>query len=131
MKHWGWMLMVLVLLAGCQAAEPPCPEGAVQYLDAAALQALPQAEAMGGTLEVDGSQAAFDQVIHGALCNAHLAGKVYIACDIQIAAWQDAPNFLDGCDFMVEEGSEITVAAHNNAVYFKGCGSCHASEGQK
>jgi len=128
MKYWG-LVLVILLLAGCQAAAPACPEGAIQYTGAASLQALPISEAAAGTVELQGKQAVFDQVVSGPLCNNNLAGTVYIGCDIQIAAWQDAPNFLDGCDFSVEEGSEITVAAHKNAVYYKGCASCHVSGG--
>jgi hypothetical protein len=51
--------------------------------------------------------------------------KVYIACDIQIAKWQEKPTFLDGCDFEVSPGSVLYVAAHNNAPYFQGCDYCH------
>jgi len=78
-------------------------------------------------VEVDGKSITFDQVIHGPLCNNDLSGKVYVACDLQIASWEEAPNFLDGCNFEVEEGTVIYVASHNNTPYYKGCVACHAS----
>lgn len=121
-----WILLALIILAGCQPAEPVCPEGSITLVDAAGLIAQPAAALSGPEeVEIRGKLVTFDQVIHGPLCNNDLSGKVYIACDLEIAKWQDAPNFLDGCDFKVEEGSVIYVAAHNNTPYYKGCASCH------
>lgn len=120
-----WILLVLILLAGCQPAEPVCPEGSVELVDAAGLIAQAASSAGPGEVEIKRKLVAFDQVIHGPLCNNDLSGKVYIACDLEIAKWEEVPNFFDGCDFNVEEGAVITVASHNNTVYYKGCASCH------
>lgn len=121
-----WILLMLILLAGCQPAEPVCPEGTITFAEAADVIAQPAVEPSGPEeVEIRGRLVSFDQVIHGPLCNNDLAGKVYIACDLEIAKWEEAPNFLDGCNFNVEEGSVIYVAAHNNTPYYKGCASCH------
>lgn len=120
------ILLALILLAGCKPAEPVCPADAIQLVDAASLIALPAADPSGPEdIDIRGKLVTFGQVVHGPLCNNNLSGKVYIACDVQIAEWQDAPNFLDGCNFNVEDGSVIYVAAHNNTPYYKGCASCH------
>jgi len=121
-----WILLALIILAGCKPAEPACPAGTISFADAAELIALPAVTPSGPeNIDIRGKLVTFDQVVHGPLCNTSLSGKVYVACDIQVAKWQDAPNFLDGCDFNVEEGSVIYVAAHNNTPYYKGCASCH------
>lgn len=121
-----WILLALVFLAGCKPAEPACPTGSITFAEAAELIALPAAVPSGpADVDIRGKLVAFDQVVDGPLCNVSLSGKVYIACDVTIAKWQDAPNFLDGCDFNVADGSVITVAAHNNTPYYKGCASCH------
>lgn len=122
------IILVAMVLAGCQAAPQVCGEGDLRYTAAADLQTLPVAISQeAAEIEIAGKLVAFEQVVHGPLCNNRLSGKVYVACDIEIAPWEKAPNFLEGCDFSVEEGSVITVAAHNNAPYYKGCVSCHAS----
>lgn len=122
-----WILLVLTLLSGCQPAEPVCPPGSIEFVDSAALIAQPAPEIPAGPqdVEIRGKLVTFDQVVTGPLCNNDLAGKVYIACDLQIAEWEEVPNFLDGCSFNVAEGSVIYVAAHNNTAYYKGCASCH------
>lgn len=121
-----WIFLALIILAGCQPAEPVCPAGSITFTNAAELIALPAAAPSSSTdVEIRGKMVSFDQVVNGPLCNVSLSGKVYIACDVTIAKWQDAPNFLDGCDFNVADGSVITVAAHNNTPYYKGCASCH------
>ncbi len=128
-----WMLLVSCLwLTACQPAEAICDEDTIRYVDSVD-QLPPLTESADGSrpspgeIEIKGKLTHFDDVISGPLCNNHLSGKVYITCDLEIVAWDTAPNFLDGCDFQVEPGSEITVASHNNAVYYKGCGSCHIS----
>lgn len=124
-----FILLTCLVLAGCASAAPVCAPEALQHQDrtvpfaAPSAAILPQPE----QVTVDGKLVTFDQVVHGQLCNNQLKGKVYIACDITVYAWDKTPNFLDGCNLTVEPGAVITVAAHNNAVYYKGCDSCHQS----
>ncbi len=130
-----WLLIVLTLtLSACKPASPLCDEGSIQYRSSDELIALGTSgvgiDGSGDSaqeLEINGRIVQFDQVIHGPLCNNHLAGTVYIACDIEIADWKDKPNFLDGCDFEVSPGSVVYVAAHKNAAYYQGCDFCHVS----
>jgi len=125
------ILFIGLLLAGCTAAEPVCAPDTLQHQDPAVpftslpADAAPQPE----QVMVDGKLVTFDQVVHGPLCDNTLKGKVYVACDISVYTWEKTPNFLDGCSLSVEPGAAITVAAHNNAVYYKGCDSCHKSSG--
>lgn len=117
------------LLTAC-SSEPVCEPGTIQYYDSVeevinAGQSLPAAPTESGEVMIKGKMVKFDQVIHGPLCNNVLRGKVYIACDVAIVKWDEAPNFFDGCSFEVEPGAEITVASHNNTVYYNGCDSCH------
>ena len=68
-----------------------------------------------------------DRVVQGPLCNDTWHGKVYVDCDIQIAAWEETPKFLSECDLVIAPGTVVFVAAHNDAAYYKGC-SCHTAE---
>ena len=126
------LLLCMVGLTACQPVEPICIEDSIRYVDS--VQQLPpltappaDSEKSQIPIEIKGKTILVDDVISGPLCNNHLSGKVYITCDLDIVAWKAAPNFLDGCDFEVEPGSEVYVASHNNAVYYKGCDSCHKS----
>ncbi len=127
-----WIALAFIMLAGCQPADPVCPPGTIEYLEPAVLIDQPAAgnPAAAGEVEIKGKLVAFDQVVHGPLCNNDLAGKVYVACDLQVARWEEVPNFFDGCNFQVEEGTIIYVASHNNTAYYKGCESCHISSGE-
>ncbi len=129
-----FLIGLMLTLCACKPASPLCDEDSLQYRSLDELIALEttgvdieDSDATSQELEINGRMVQFDQVIHGPLCNNHLAGTVYIACDIEIAAWQDKPNFLDGCDFEVSPGSVVYVAAHKNAAYFQGCDFCHVS----
>jgi len=126
MKFRMTILALLVMLVLSACAADVCPEGSVTYVEIIA--SLPEAtdgSTQDTELEIGGKTILFDQVIHGPLCNNSLAGTVYVACDVQVARWEDKPTFLDGCDFQVAEDTVIYVAAHNNAPYYKGCGECH------
>jgi len=133
MKHSRAILILLfsiLFLSACQPASPTCPPDAISYQKSTTPFPQPT-PAAGGSLpeqiEINGKTMEFDQVIHGPLCNNTLSGKVYIACDIVIAEWKNKPNFLDGCNFVVEPDTVIYVAAHQNTAYYKGCASCHVS----
>jgi hypothetical protein len=131
--HFILYLLLLAWLAGaCQSSAPTCPSGSLTYLpDAASFQAHPLDSATSGSTlqEIGGKMLVVDRVIHGPLCNDTLSGTVYVACDLQIVAWadKDSPTFLKDCEFHVQPGSVIYVAAHNDAAYYQGC-SCHTGE---
>ncbi len=82
----------------------------------------------GEVVKINGKDIHFDTVIHGPLCNNTLSGTVYVACDLEIPKWQGKPDFFKDCDFSVDPGTVIYVAAHNNTPYYKGCASCHGSK---
>ena len=120
MKHWTALFLILIggLLTACGTPTPVCTPGSVTY--PGALTPFPTAPAPGGPtptpaqVDIGGRTLTVDQVIHGPLCNARLSGVVYIACDVQVREWSEEPDFLAGCDFTVEPGTVIYVAAHND-----------------
>ena len=120
-----------LLLTACQAeSKSVCEDGALTYQPRSTpFPARPEEPAGPQEVEINGKLVKFEQVIQGPLCNQAVSGKVYVACRVQVYAWEKAPNFLDGCNFQVAEGTVIRVAAHNNAEYFNGCAACHTSAG--
>lgn len=118
------------LITACQEAAPICPSDSITYLTGAAplLTRGDTGESANPMLvEIDGKEMLFDDVIHGALCSGEWQGTVYVACDLQIAAWEEEPTFLEGCDLDIAPGTVVYVAAHNNDPYYQGC-SCHTGE---
>lgn len=126
--------ILLILLVGCGQTAPVCSPGSVTYFPDDEHFAIPLVEtdsiAAPAEVEIGGKTIQVDQVIAGPLCNNRLAGTVYVGCDVQIKPWSGRSNFLDGCDFYVESGTVIYVAAHNNQAYYNGCAACHASSTQ-
>ncbi len=127
------IISLLLILSACHRNQRICPEGSLTYLpDPNLFPALPAAGAPGQAslpvvVEIRGKMIEVDQVIQGPVCNNHLIGKVYIGCDIEIAEWEEAPRFFRDCDFSVEPGSVVYVAAHNDTAFVKGC-ACHTGE---
>ncbi len=120
------LLAAALLLTGCSKANI-CPEGSVTYFDdASLLPPLADNISEGKTeLQIGNKTIEFDRVIHGPICNDTWEGTVYVACDVQVAKWEDKPNFLDKCNLQIDPDAVVYVAAHNNAPYYKGCGECH------
>jgi len=124
-----------LLLSACERKAIVCSEGSVTYLSDVGL--FPKSSSTGSpeqvygpaTVEIKGKKTKVDMLVQGPLCNTKLAGKVYVACDIQIPEWdkEHPPVFLKDCDFRVEPGSVVYVAVHNDAVFKKGC-ACHTGE---
>jgi hypothetical protein len=75
-------------------------------------------------VEIKGKLREVDRVIHGPLCNDTWEGIVYVACDVQVAAWEDEPTFLRECNLNIEENTVVYVASHNDQQFNNGC-SCH------
>jgi hypothetical protein len=126
--------LLILLATSCQAAAPVCPPDSVTYIsEVASLKASTSVEDLAESptpilVEINGKEMLFDDVIHGVLCGGEWRGTVYVACDLQIAAWEEEPTFLEDCDLNIEPGTVVYVAAHNDAPYYKGC-SCHTGEG--
>jgi len=80
-------------------------------------------------VEIGGKQMLVDMVVSGPLCNDTWQGTVYVTCAVQVAKWNEDenPTFLKGCNFTVEPGTIVYVAAHNDVAYYNGC-SCHTGE---
>ena len=124
----------ILLTSACQAAAPVCPPDSVTYTtDSTLLSASTSREEFEKSpapmlVEINGKEMLFDDVIHGALCGGDWSGTVYVACDLQIALWDEEPTFLENCALNIEPGTVVYVAAYNDAPYYKGC-SCHTGEG--
>jgi len=124
-------LCIMLCLSACQPTKPACPEGSVTYQDRTnsfQTGTVDSRKAPAETIDINGKSISFDEVIHGQLCNNHLSGTVYIGCDVVVYRWEETPNFLDACDFLVTPGSIIYVASHNNTAYYQGCAACHQSD---
>ena len=127
----GIGLMILAcFIPSCQRKSVVCPEGSVSYfMDVEAVSALspPELPASPLEVEIDGKMTEVDRVIHGPICSDTWEGTIYVACDIQIAEWTDAPRFFEDCPLTIKPDTKVYVASHNDAVYYKGC-SCHTGE---
>jgi hypothetical protein len=124
-------LLLLILISGCQSAEPACPPESISYL--ADLGSVELAPSHGNPniepqlVEIKGKEIQVDKVIGGALCNDTWQGTVYVPCQIQILAWEENPTFLEGCELIIAPDTVVYVAAHNDEPYYQGC-SCHTGE---
>jgi hypothetical protein len=122
----------MLLLSACQA--DVCPPDSVERLsDPAQFPPLRDDGPLPTpTLaDIGGKMVEVDRVIHGPICNDTWRGTIYVACDVQVAEWDEeqGPFFLNDCDLTIEPGTIVYVAAHNDTAYFKGCSVCHTSEG--
>jgi len=125
-------LGIILMMTSCQS-KPVCPPvvGTPQILKVKPSEQVPDPlSSVGSTpveIEINNRWVKVDRLIEGSLCNDHLAGTVYVGCDVQVLEWIDQPLFLKDCDFSVEPGTVVYVADHNNASYYNGC-SCHTGE---
>lgn len=125
----SFALFFIVLLSACMDARSLCTPGMITYRERAnPFPSITEKQLNPQQIEIKGKMKDFDHFVSGQLCNNHLAGIVYVGCDIEIYAWEDKSNFLDDCNFTVEPDAIIYVAAHNNTAYYKGCNSCHMSD---
>ena len=124
---------ILWLTAACQPGEPICPPDSIKRIN----QAIPipssnpsedvKTDQKPVEVQINGKTVLVDQVIQGPLCQGNWSGTVYVGCDLQIAAWEEEADFLKGCNLMIEPGTVVYVAAHDNEPYYKGC-SFHTGE---
>ena len=135
MKAYVALLLACLVLffPACQRKKTICPEGSVAYVsDRTAFPPLSEAAQPGQTsspvtVEIRGKQMKVDRLIEGPLCNEHLSGRIYVGCNLQIARWEKKPTFLKDCDFTVDPGTVVYVAAHNDQAMMKGC-ACHTGK---
>jgi len=123
-KKLIFLIGVFIFLTAC---EPVCPPEAVTTL----VPPFPTFDPLAFTLssvpievEIKGKLREVDRVIHGPLCNDSWEGTIYVACDVQVAAWEDEPIFLRDCNLNIKENTVVYVASHNDQEFNKGC-SCH------
>ena len=134
MKPSVALLFVMLCLSACQA--DVCPPDSVGHVSDPAQfpPSDPAKPVPTPTLaEIGGKTVEVDRVIHGPLCNDTWRGTIYVACDVQVAEWDEeqGPFFLDNCDLTIDPGTVVYVAAHNDTAYYKGCAVCHTSEGSQ
>lgn len=124
------ILLLLMLISGCQSAEPACPAESISYLaDFRSIEPASQENPVfePQLVEINGKEIQFDKVISGALCNDSWQGTVYVPCEIEILAWEEKPTFLEGCELIIAPDTIVYVAAHHDEPYYQGC-SCHTGE---
>ena len=124
---------VLLILPACGAKAPVCPEvtgtprPTLSMGDLLAITATPGPPSSPLTVQIGGKAVTVDKLVQGPLCNDTWSGTVYVACEAQVAGWQDEPLFFKGCSLTIQPGTVVYVAAHNDTAYYKGC-SCHTGE---
>ena len=121
------------MLAACQSIPAGCPESTgtpKPTLDLAALIAAaptPGPTPVPEQVVIGIREITADRVVHGPLCNDLWSGTVYVACDVQVAPWEENPLFFELCQLKIEPGTVVYVAAHQDTAYYNGC-SCHTGE---
>ncbi|MEW6716402.1 MAG: hypothetical protein AB1345_02695 [Chloroflexota bacterium] len=134
MKSYSILILIsmILFLSACQPQSPvrsPVagnPGPALELTQDATKITNPEASSGPVQVEIGGKMIWVDKIITGPICNEAWSGRIYVSRDVQVAEWsdKDKPTFLKGCDFTVEPGTIIYVAAHNDMPYYKGC-SCH------
>jgi len=121
------------LLSACQRNNIVCPPvtgsplPAIDQQELNSREATPVSNTKPIPVEINGRLIPMDRIVEGPLCNDSWSGKVYVGCGVRVAEWIEDPLFLKNCDLVIEPGTVVYVAAHNNEAYYKGC-SCHTGE---
>jgi hypothetical protein len=127
----SFLISILLLLTACKekpASACPPRTDEEHYLSSLDIQKLaPVNNPSPNEVEINGRMTTVDQVVSGPLCNGYWSGTVYVACDVQVARWEEKPLFLKDCNLSIEPDTVVYVAYHNDAAYYKGC-SCHVNE---
>ncbi|MBC8336600.1 MAG: hypothetical protein H8E29_15165 [Anaerolineales bacterium] len=133
-KYWEIFLVMIcvVMLSSCARNKTVCSDESIIYIDEiASFPPLADTDITEGSSQVladiNEKRKLVDHIVTGPVCNVNWSGTIYVDCDIQIAAWEEAPRFFEKCNFKVEPGTTIIVAPHNNETFYKGC-SCHTGE---
>ena len=127
------LLSLLLISSACKRQSKVCPEDSITYFsDPSSLPLMSSSDQSEPLMtpvfvEIKGKMTEVDRLIRGPICTDTWSGTIYVACDIQIKEWQDAPDFFEECPLTIEPNTKIYVAAHNDTAYYKGC-SCHSGE---
>jgi hypothetical protein len=113
--------------SACSEEDPLAPLPYITPLPKTTTHDVSESDFTSAIVDFKGNLISVDRVVHGDFCADHWSGTVFVDCDIEIAEWEEVPNFLDDCGLSIEEGTVVYVAAHNNQPYYKGC-SCHYSD---
>jgi len=101
------LLLFILLVTSCQSKNTVCTaeRGAPQqFADPAQLPvriATPGPALNPALVTISGKQVLVNKVVQGPLCNDAWQGVVYVDCDVQIAAWDESPTFLNDCDLEI------------------------------
>lgn len=123
-KQLIFLISVFILITAC---EPVCSPDAVTTMAPPFPTVDPFTSDSSSTsieVEIKGKLREVDRVIHGPLCNDNWQGVIYVACDVQVAAWEEEPIFLRECNLNIEDNTIVYVAAHNDQQFNRGC-ECH------
>jgi hypothetical protein len=132
MKKWLLILIgiAMLFLSACQTQESACQwaAGTPRYM-----AALPSEGSLTESInpspapvevEIGGGTILVNKVVEGPLCNDVWSGTVYVACNVEVFAWEEEPLFLKNCNLSIAPGTVVYVAYHNDTAYYNGC-SCH------
>jgi hypothetical protein len=137
--HWAknrlllFIILFIFFLAACERQKTVCPPDAEAPQPALQLTELiemtsPSSPTEPVEVEIQGKRMKVDKLVDYPLCNDEWNGTVYVSCEVRVAeAELDAdanPLFLKGCNLTIAPNTVVYVAAHNDAIYYKGC-SCH------
>ncbi len=126
------LLIFIILVTACQSSQG-CPRRTVtpdtleETYNPTAEVYLPLSSTTPIPVEIKHKFILVDKVVEGELCNDRWDGTIYVACDVQVSKWENEPLFLKDCNLIIEPGTVVYVAYHNNAPYYKGC-SCHTGD---
>jgi len=138
--HWAkdrlllFIILFIFFLAACERQKTVCPPDAEAPQPALQLTELiemtsPSSPTEPVEVEIQGKRMKVDKLVDYPLCNDEWSGTVYVSCKVRVAeAELDAdanPLFMKGCNSTIAPNTVVYVAAHNDAIYYKGC-SCHS-----
>lgn len=128
------LLVIAICFVSCERNNTVCTvDNEISYTplelrDLISSTPVPESVNTSFQVEIGGKMIEVDKVVDYPLCNDTWNGTVYVGCDTQIAVAEvdkdDNPLFFEGCNLNIQPNTIVYVAAHNDAVFYKGC-SCH------
>ena len=128
---------IMLVITACEGKNTVCtpvigpPKPTLQLSDLLKLPPPTEANDAPLMVEIRGRKKEVDKLVDYPICNDTWSGTVYVNCDAQVATAEldddENPLFFKGCNLKIEPNTEVYVAAHNDAPYYKGC-SCHTGE---
>jgi hypothetical protein len=116
--------IILILITACKQEATPAPSSVTYMTPPFPTRVSNESPPTPMEVTIKGKTMVVDRVIHGPICNDTWRGVIYVAGDVQVAAWEEEPTFLRDCDLIVEENTIVFVASHNDEQFNKGC-LCH------